>query len=1398
MAETQAVSVVKHLPSDTGEAHYGQDSTVVDSEVSTQQSRDHQMPRVEGIQVVYSQQEGDALVRKLRQFERENASLANSLTKICDENARLAQVIAQQQIKCDGLNSGILASAPALRTLFEPEKTGWFGKNKSSRDDLQKLMEDVQREYVEYCASHTSTNEEVQALLAELKSAHVSTQNLSVIVREQQEAISKGPLAVTVRIVSVENENDAFAMQELQRDVERYRMREDELLDQIQVLQAEIEAKVSEVARLEHGLHELRESGMVAGVLEVQQRELKKIVTQLETENEEIRNTLEREKQLHKEKQEDNDALLRAVAELEKQLVEMSQTIAAKETQLAEAQKPCESCQDKQQQYDAVTEGLRAMQSEIVNLSLANEQKSKEVERVSNELQDWLKQSVPRNVFDDLEKENKNIVRELHLATEQLQQIEQALDDSVNSTRDSVARDNIEHHATTMTAERPLTVEKIYNYRALVTQAEHELKCIKKDNDALRELTRSMEREKDQLREIEREDKKQINMLTEQCDQLIEQNDKHQKQKNELQIKQRELQDEIERIQQEMRQLTKLEQRVRELEAENHTLGEQARRADKVAALEQRVRELEAENHTLGEQAQRADKVAALEQRVRELETENHTLGEQAQRVRELEAENHTLGEQAQRADKVAALEQRVRELEAENHTLGEQAQRADKVAALEQRVRELEAENHTLGEQAQRVRELEAENHTLGEQAQRVRELESENHTLGEQAQRADKVAALEQRVRELESENHTLGEQARRADKVAALEQRVRELEAENHTLGEQAQRVRELEAENHTLGEQAQRADKVAALEQRVRELEAENHTLGEQAQRVRELEAENHTLGEQAQRADKVAALEQRVRELEAENHTLGEQAQRVRELEDENHTLGEQAQRVRELEAENHTLGEQAQRVRELESENHTLGEQAQRVRELEDENHTLGEQAQRVRELEDENHTLGEQAQRADKVAALEQRVRELEAENHTLGEQAQRVRELEAENHTLGEQAQRADKVAALEQRVRELEAENHTLGEQAQRVRELEAENHTLGEQAQRVRELEAENHTLGEQARRADKVAALEQRVRELEAENHTLGEQAQRVRELEDENHTLGEQAHRVRELEDENHTLGEQAQRVRELEAENHTLGEQAQRVLKEFETVNEEVESLRVSRETFVSCESHQAVLDDKARCELEMERICGELQSVKAELLVQQNIVSSLELTVAERSSDIETLRALHTKELNDVNVRLAEEMKLHAQTKEQHQRDIDVFVDKHQHMCEEKQQMEELFKQKIAEAKREMAEYKEELCRVMAAAQEQVDNIRQEREFKVVSAGDEEVQRYKVECERLREELCTVEKEKSAMELELVTLLKSIEREKEDVDTEAAAEVLESSICSALRTKVEHLWLC
>ncbi|KAH9577696.1 hypothetical protein LSM04_008644 [Trypanosoma melophagium] len=498
-------------------------------------------PQVSATQVVHTLEEGNALVKRLRQLESENARLASSLSKVCDENAKITEYLAQQEAKCTALAQSPLSSTSVLHSLFEPEKAGWFSGSKSSaREKLEELAQELQNEFLEYKANHASSNAEVQVLIGELQNAHVNAQKLSAIVHEQQEVISRGPLSVTVRIVSAETEAENISIADLRHELERRSEREEELRQELRRTSEALQTKTAQNTRLQQELQTIGSGKGLANEVEVQQ--LKDEIMRLEGQVKLLKDTLSTDEQLHELTVKENNVLQQKLKEVEEQLrigSASAVTVLQKDSQRKGevlTPLPCERCKELQKECDAADERLQnahrefqqQLEERLTELHSTNHQVMQELQHTNIELEERLQESVPISKFKAMEMQRESLIRELELANTRLRELEIQLGEarSIHSeklpqrSRDGNNSNGNNNDSTTsnnISIDEAKILATLERNKERISRLEFQRDQLIEEGTRLREAVAAKEEELTRLTRSSQEDKQRINFLLKRC-----------------------------------------------------------------------------------------------------------------------------------------------------------------------------------------------------------------------------------------------------------------------------------------------------------------------------------------------------------------------------------------------------------------------------------------------------------------------------------------------------------------------------------------------------------------------------------------------------------------------------------------------------------------------------------------------------------------------------------------------------------------------------------------------------------------------------------------------------------------------------------------------------------------
>ncbi|CBZ35138.1 hypothetical protein, conserved [Leishmania donovani] len=420
-------------------------------------------------QTVGSEAEGNALIKRIRQLESEGAMLSNTLTKVCEENGRLSGQISALEEKVQALAQEPLKGTSVLHSLFEPEKTGWFGGSKSAaREQLEQLSDALQSEFMAYKASHASSNDEVQALVEGLHNAHLNAQELSKMVKEQQQLISSGPLAVAVHIVPVDEGNSCAAMmQEMQAQMRRVREQAARTEDALRSSQAELHAMKAENAKLRNDsvasstpVEPASAAPMPAGssALLLSEKSSTEALERMTSERDALHDALAEARNAIVEKDKDVELQKHKVAQLENKLaakdsVHMEEVDKLRQ-QLANsfsASVSCGQCAELRQELETARRDVDAshitvqdLRSQILEMTVQQEEKYNALEKrladaldQLSEKDEQLRHLTSADDYENLKLEQESLTREIDLYKQRIAFLEtsrSASDDAANAT----------------------------------------------------------------------------------------------------------------------------------------------------------------------------------------------------------------------------------------------------------------------------------------------------------------------------------------------------------------------------------------------------------------------------------------------------------------------------------------------------------------------------------------------------------------------------------------------------------------------------------------------------------------------------------------------------------------------------------------------------------------------------------------------------------------------------------------------------------------------------------------------------------------------------------------------------------------------------------------------------
>lgn len=124
---------------------------------------------------------------RVQELSSQNAKLSERLAVICKENSNLTAEVSSLQNKVAELTKAPFQKDSVLSQMFDQEKAaGWFSSSKNgAKEQLQKLCDALQKEYVEYKTTHTHSDKEMETYMKKLQAAQNKSAELASLLREQ-------------------------------------------------------------------------------------------------------------------------------------------------------------------------------------------------------------------------------------------------------------------------------------------------------------------------------------------------------------------------------------------------------------------------------------------------------------------------------------------------------------------------------------------------------------------------------------------------------------------------------------------------------------------------------------------------------------------------------------------------------------------------------------------------------------------------------------------------------------------------------------------------------------------------------------------------------------------------------------------------------------------------------------------------------------------------------------------------------------------------------------------------------------------------------------------------------------------------------------------------------------
>ncbi|KAK7197716.1 hypothetical protein NESM_000723600 [Novymonas esmeraldas] len=500
------------------------------------------LPAASATQTVSSEAEGNALIKRIRQLESEGAMLSNTLTKVCDENGRLSGLLSTLEEKVHTLAQEPMKGTSVLHSLFEPEKTGWFGGSKSAaREQLQQLSDALQSEFMAYKASHTSSNDEVQALLEGLHSAHTNAQELANVTKDQQQLISRGPLAVAVHIVPFdESISGAATVRDLQEQLRRVREQATLAEDQLRTSQAEVRSLKVENTKLRN--EAIAKSVAAAPVVapvpvpvvnsgpSPSEKAATEALARMTRERDALQEALAQARNEVVEQKRDAALQRQLVAQLENKLT-AKDSVHAEEMeklrhQLADsfsASMVCRRCDDLREELEKARREVdkshttvQDLRSQIVDMAVKQEQKYTALEKKLadslgqlSEKDQQLRLSTTSDDYEHLKAEQESLTREIDLYRQRVSFLE--------ANRGAAAAAAADEPASTSALDETAVLETLQDAKDRVSKLEFERDQLSMQLEQAQSYAVSRDAEARQLQQRSEDDKQRVAFLVKKC-----------------------------------------------------------------------------------------------------------------------------------------------------------------------------------------------------------------------------------------------------------------------------------------------------------------------------------------------------------------------------------------------------------------------------------------------------------------------------------------------------------------------------------------------------------------------------------------------------------------------------------------------------------------------------------------------------------------------------------------------------------------------------------------------------------------------------------------------------------------------------------------------------------------
>lgn len=783
----------------------------------------------------------------VQELTEQNAKLKNRLALTCKENSSLTSEVSALKQKLIELAKTPYDKESVLGQLYDPEKAaGWFknGSKNGAKEQLQKLCDGLQKEYVEYKTRHTHSDEEVTSILKQLESAQSKSSELAEMLQKQSS--------------SAGGENDTADIRTLKKQLEDAKRENSRLQKEVQMSGTSSTSSKG-----------MSSSSGVEGQLKLLQGENLALQQELEA----VKETLEAEEGMHKMKARESEEMSRRLEVLRTQHREEIAALKREAQKNSAASKGgCDQCALREQELEELQQHLTAVQEElnhtriqITETASATDKKVAALEARLMETQTQLSEktsslahSVPLADHEALQMDHRKLTHDITLLKSRISHLE-----SVKRGEEGDAPEDEEILSVLARNKEHISV--------LEFEKEQLTDQLKKVEQQFNDMERSRAEEQRKVTE----DKQRVSFLLKKCANLGADARKLESEKDNLSSNLVSTQAELQRYQRQVETIPDLQKKIEDLSSDKQRLED---RLEATAEIEE---QLVKAKETIAYMELAQSRTISLTQYA-ELQTQKqkleHTMGPLQKQLEEAQKELEQLrSEKSAREAKASIEEDSEENLREELEGLKENEKiLREKLSHYKEENQRLTTLNTSLDTQMtgmqSGIREMamhmEKERTLAKEAAEKAAEKEVQK--LREELERAKStIAGIQATEGQFVSEGLYLSAVEEKQELLDEVQRKTLEAEKMKSEILIYRQTIDELETEND------EHVHNLESLQSQVEELRASNEQRQvENEKQLVDTQEELLELRDAVQKAEEQLAVnEQRIEELEAKNANL---------------------------------------------------------------------------------------------------------------------------------------------------------------------------------------------------------------------------------------------------------------------------------------------------------------------------------------------------------------------------------------------------------------------------------------------------------------------------------------------------------------------------------------------